>query len=304
MSNCKTVSTPRSCGSVALALLVSSMASLLPSLDASAAQKLEAPVTPVPATTTAPNQMTDNPVIMAILKRLGVKTAIPKPIVQPVSSANLTTIEKLKSAYVKENSAPAAKVQPISANRKHSAEATPKRTAKQTLAAFYANSDQLPLWVSKQGLLKTTHSVIAEFKHADAYGLRPKDFMITKPSGPLSPAQLADFELKMTKTALKYAKYARGGRIDPLTLSRFQDRVPVLPAPEIVLASLDDSDDPVTTLRAFHPQHAQFKALRHELMKKIAAKGEEKSANKKKKSTFAKTACPTFDQYGALALDA
>ena len=62
----------------------------------------------------------------------------------------------------------------------------------------------------------------------------------------------------------------------------------MLPAPESVLASLDDSDDPVTTLRAFHPQHAQFKALRHELVKQMAAKGEEKPANKKQKSAFDK----------------
>ena len=231
MSYCKTVLTSQFSGSVALALLVSCTASLLLSLDASAAQKLGAPVTPVSSTTTEPNQETDHSVITAILKRLGVKPVVPKPIVQPVSSAQLTTIEKLKLAYVNENRATAAKVVSTSAKSKQSAEATPKKTTKQTLAAFYANPDQLPLWVSKHRLLKTTHAVITEFNHADAYGLRPKDFAITKPSGPLNPAQLADFELKMTKTALKYAAYAKGGRIDPLTLSRFQDRAPGVASP-------------------------------------------------------------------------
>src|SRR5262249_28724706 len=69
-------------------------------------------------------------------------------------------------------------------------------------------------------------------------------------------------ELKLTQAVLKYARYARGGRMDPGQLSYNIDRDPPLLAPETVLEGIAAADSPDAYLRKLHPQHPQFEKLR------------------------------------------
>ena len=97
--------------------------------------------------------------------------------------------------------------------------------------------ERTPLWVSSKGINDATLFVLAEFKHADDYGLRPRDFSapqklmahLGEDSSKFTPKQLARLETSISKTALKYIRYAKGARINPKRLSRFQGRGPVLP---------------------------------------------------------------------------
>ena len=79
---------------------------------------------------------------------------------------------------------------------------------------------------------------------------------------------LADAEIKLSAAVLKYARYARGGRImDPTTqLSSYLDRKPQLLAPRDVLAKIAAADAPDAVLRGFNPQHPQFEKLRQKLL--------------------------------------
>ncbi|MCP6768861.1 hypothetical protein NL529_28860, partial [Klebsiella pneumoniae] len=76
----------------------------------------------------------------------------------------------------------------------------------------------------------------------------------------IAPAALADGELSLTLTAMKYARFARGGRIiDPSTLlSSYLDRKPQLIEPKTVIEKLASASDAGAYLRGLNPQHPGF----------------------------------------------
>ncbi|MCF6198574.1 MAG: L,D-transpeptidase family protein, partial [Hyphomicrobiaceae bacterium] len=151
---------------------------------------------------------------------------------------------------------------------------TSLKTAQQALAAFYGAKKRSPLWVSKEGLKDASLFILAEFKHAEDYGLRARDFnapqklmtRFEKAGNTLTAKQLATLEISLSKTALKYIRYAKGGRINPKRLSRFQGRGPVQPDYEKALHSLASTDNPAELLLSHHPKHKQFEALRQKLV--------------------------------------
>src|SRR5262245_57180968 len=72
----------------------------------------------------------------------------------------------------------------------------------------------------------------------------------------------------MTMAALKYARYARGGRFGDLSsFSKTVDYTPRVLPPMDVLNEIAASRAPDAYLRSLHPQHEQFEALRQLLLK-------------------------------------
>lgn len=137
------------------------------------------------------------------------------------------------------------------------------------LAAFYAERKYAPLWVTKSGLVAKGEAVIAEIKKADDWGLKAADFTLPAAvAANADDAALAEAEVTLSTAVLKYARYARGGRIpDPAQqLSSFLDRKPQLIAPGEVLAKIAAADAPDATLRGFNPQHPQFEKLRQKYL--------------------------------------
>ena len=74
---------------------------------------------------------------------------------------------------------------------------------------------------------------------------------------------------------LDYAKDARGGRIEPVRLSKNLDPSLALPDPAEVLASIAIRSDPAAYLRSFQPDQPQFEALRQKLLELRGGKVEE-----------------------------
>jgi L,D-transpeptidase YcbB len=146
------------------------------------------------------------------------------------------------------------------------------------LAAFYAAHVYAPVWVSSSGLNAKAVAAVAEFGKADDWGLNAADFpqtVVTAAAGDAPmPGALADAEIAMSMTVLKYARYARGGRIiDPATqLSSYLDRKPQLLDPKAVLAELAAAPEADAYLRGLHPQHPGFQKLRQKLIEMRAAK--------------------------------
>ena len=81
---------------------------------------------------------------------------------------------------------------------------------------------------------------------------------------------LADAEIKVGMAVLRYARDARGGRIEPQRLSPNLDPTLALPDPLQVMESIAIRSDPAAYLRSFQPDQPQFEALRQAL---IAARG-------------------------------
>ena len=140
------------------------------------------------------------------------------------------------------------------------------------LAGFYASRVYAPVWVSASGLNAKAAAVIAEFGKANDWGLEAADFPVpaiaTPAGGAPSPDVIADAELTLSLAALKYARYARGGRIiDPATqLSSYLDRKPQLLEPKSVIEQIAAAGEADAYLRGLHPQHPQFEKLRQKML--------------------------------------
>ena len=115
-----------------------------------------------------------------------------------------------------------------------------KKGEQGALVEYYAVADQRLLWVDENGLTERGKAVMAEIEKADDYGLRASDYALPDPAG-FSPADanatdwLADAETKISYAALRYARDARGGRIEPQRLTPNLDPTLALPNPTEVI---------------------------------------------------------------------
>ena len=118
-----------------------------------------------------------------------------------------------------------------------------------------------------------------EVRKADEWGLRARDFALPQlPAGTNSAEAAAAAEIELTLAVLKYARYARGGRIsDPSSISKLLDYTPPVRPPKDVLTDIAASDAPDAYLRSLHPQHEQFEGLRR-LLLKLRGRGDEETA--------------------------
>jgi murein L,D-transpeptidase YcbB/YkuD len=139
------------------------------------------------------------------------------------------------------------------------------------LIDYYSVPETGLLWVDEKGLSPRAKSVMEEIGKADDYGLRSADYDLPKPDGfdPSNPTPanwLADTEIKISFAVLRYTRDARGGRLDPLRLSKNLDPTLALPVPRQVIESIATHSEPAVYLRSFHPDQPQFEALRQKLI--------------------------------------
>jgi murein L,D-transpeptidase YcbB/YkuD len=136
------------------------------------------------------------------------------------------------------------------------------------LVAFYDELNGPAIWISTGGLTAKGKAVVAEIGKADDWGLPAADFQVPHlAGGNLSADAAADAEITLARAILKYARYARGGRINPASISQLLDQSPTLKAPKSVLTEIAAANAPDAYLRSLHPQHEQFERLRQALSK-------------------------------------
>jgi murein L,D-transpeptidase YcbB/YkuD len=169
-------------------------------------------------------------------------------------------------------------IQGILSNRPASTDT--QKLQREALVEYYSVPDQRLLWVDQNGLTERAKTVMAEIGKADDYGLRASDYALPdagsfNASDPKLREWLADSEVKVSYAVLDYAKDARGGRIEPLRLSKNLDPRLALPDPSEVLASIAIRSDPGAYLRSFQPDQPQFEALRKKLLELRGGKVEE-----------------------------
>jgi L,D-transpeptidase YcbB len=146
------------------------------------------------------------------------------------------------------------------------------------LVAFYGARGYAPLWGDEKGFNADAQSAAAAFSSAAEWGLDPRDFELPRAdeteqaAGHLSPEAQASAEVDFSLAALKYARFARGGRIpEPAAqLNSNLDRKPQLIAPDQVLSGLAEASDKGAFLTGTHPQHPQFQRLKAKYAEAIA----------------------------------
>ncbi len=140
----------------------------------------------------------------------------------------------------------------------------PEKADRAALQQFYAERQNEPVWVTPAGFSPAATAVLAEIGRADAWGLDAAAFRVPAlaQGGELTRNQRAEAEIALGLAILEYARHARGGRANPLSLSRNLDRQPQLLDPRSVIEAAASTDVPDAYLRALHPQHPQFERLR------------------------------------------
>ena len=137
------------------------------------------------------------------------------------------------------------------------------------LEAFYAGRAGGPLWMTDMGFSARAQASIFEIGKADDWGLSASSFEL--PEADVLPASAeaeAAAELaKLDLAVLKYARYARGGRFDPLALSKLLIRRRRCAIREWVLTEIEAAPSPDLYLQSLHPKHEQFARLRQALRK-------------------------------------
>ena len=136
------------------------------------------------------------------------------------------------------------------------------------LTSYYGEITGTPIWASTSGLTDKGKAVVAEISRAENWGLPASAFDVPHAgSGTLTAEAAADTEIQVAFAALKYARYARGGRINPANISQLMDQQPTLVPPKTVLTEIAAAEKPDAYLMSLHPKHAQFEALRQMLIK-------------------------------------
>jgi murein L,D-transpeptidase YcbB/YkuD len=143
------------------------------------------------------------------------------------------------------------------------------------LKAHYA-SDEALLWVDQNGALAQAKDVAAELARAGEYGLEANAYAVPALQATASNAPPAQIEYQLSHAVLAYVRDAWGGRSAGGKLGTQLSDPPKLPEASAVLAELRASSDRAAYLRAQHPDHPQFEALRQKIAK--IAKSETQTA--------------------------
>lgn len=161
-----------------------------------------------------------------------------------------------------------------------------QKAERAAIVAHYESHPDAPLWIEAKGFNAPARAVVAEFAKAGEWGLEPSDFAAPSlaTGRDLTPDEQADAEIALTREVLKYARYARGGRImNPSEqLNSNLDRKPQLLDPAKVLEGLAAAPDKASYLVGTHPQHPQFQRLREKYVEAIAKTGGKPNAAAKR----------------------
>ncbi len=200
--------------------------------------------------------------------------ATPPPAAQPTPSVGQVEAKPAaEPAPMAVSASPATTpaIDPITldARRQLAAQVAKSRLApvdRAALAAFFEAVLQ-PVWVARDGLTKRGADAAAEIARGGDWGLDATVFDLPTTLAAGAPVEaLAAAEVQIGIAVLQYARQARGGRVDPASISVNIDmRAPAV-EPAKVLASIATAPDAGAALRRLHPQHEGFKRLQKALV--------------------------------------
>jgi murein L,D-transpeptidase YcbB/YkuD len=140
---------------------------------------------------------------------------------------------------------------------------------REALSSFYAQAERPLVWAQDGAWSPAAKGAMERLKAADEDGLDPADYSL--PDRGLrkdaTPAQWARADVKLSLSVIRYARDARGGRIDLARLSPLVTPKLALPAIDEVLRKVSSAGDAGGALEAYNPPHPGYKALKERLAK-------------------------------------
>jgi murein L,D-transpeptidase YcbB/YkuD len=141
------------------------------------------------------------------------------------------------------------------------------RADRDALSAFYAQAERPLAWVQDGTWTAAARAVAGQLKAAAEDGLDPTSYPLPDLGlrKDAAPAKWAEADLKLSVSVLRYARDARGGRIDPTRLSRLATPKLDLPDAADVLAKVSAAKDAGAALASYNPPHPGYRALKERL---------------------------------------
>ncbi|MGB9370259.1 MAG: L,D-transpeptidase family protein [Xanthobacteraceae bacterium] len=148
-----------------------------------------------------------------------------------------------------------------------------RKADRTAVEAFYASRDYEPIWVGMNGATDRARQAISHLRNADADGMDPADYPVPTIAADAGPAALAEAEIRLTESALDYARHAQTGRVhySRVTGDIFYELSP--PQPLDVLSKLASGNNAGQALDSYQPPHAAYRALRKKLAEARGNKG-------------------------------
>ncbi|MBS0248213.1 MAG: L,D-transpeptidase family protein [Proteobacteria bacterium] len=136
---------------------------------------------------------------------------------------------------------------------------------RKAIAAFYAARNYAPLWIRDGRLTAGAKTAILRMKNAQADALEPADYAIPNFDNAAGADQLAAADVKLTHSALTFARHLAVGRIAPTRVTAEVDYGQHAPDNADVLRKLADARDANTAFDSFEPPQPAFRALKRKL---------------------------------------
>lgn len=140
-----------------------------------------------------------------------------------------------------------------------------RKAERTAVEAFYKDRDYAPVWSESGKATERAKGVMARLKDAAAEGLNPSDYPRPDFAAAATPDALAEAELRLTESAMDYARHAQSGRMHWSRVSA-DILFPEHPIdPTEVLTNLSTAKDASAALDSYNPQHKDYQALKAKL---------------------------------------
>ncbi len=138
---------------------------------------------------------------------------------------------------------------------------------REALSAYYAKAERPLIWARDGAWSPAASGAMERLRSADEDGLDPADYALPdrglRKDAP--PAQWAKSDVKLSLAAIRYARDARGARVDLARLSALVTPKLSLPAVDEVLSRVSAAGDAGGALESYNPPHAGYRALKERL---------------------------------------
>lgn len=134
------------------------------------------------------------------------------------------------------------------------------------IKTFYDARADKPLWVADGAWTPAAKAIVSRLGAADEDGLDPRAYPVPALADKPDDKAVADAELRLSAAAVLYARDARGGRINPSSISRLITPTLDLPTADAVLAKLSEAGTQAgDALAGYNPATEGYRALKAQL---------------------------------------
>ena len=134
------------------------------------------------------------------------------------------------------------------------------------IKAFYDARGDKPVWIAEGAWTAAAKAIATRLAAADEDGLDPRAYPVPSIAEKPEDKAVAEAELRLSAAAVLYARDARGGRINPSSISRLITPTLDLPTGDAVLSKLSEAGQQAgDVLAAYNPASEGYRALKAQL---------------------------------------